>query len=220
MSEGDTENVLYFAFGANMAHRVFVERRGMAPRRAVAGFLEDYALVFDHSGLPIFDEAFANLKPVAGARVWGVLYEITPDNMETLDRLEGGGAYDHQMVTVETSGGSREQAVAYISEGRTEGLRPSRRYRDLLVAGARERDLPPDWVDQLAAIPASATWVPGWLAERIPVIAGRLFRLGVPLVLFVRPYWALRACLWSARPTSNTATAAADTAATTKGQDG
>jgi hypothetical protein len=129
-------------------------------------------------------------------------------------------AYDHLTVRVRDVDGEEWEAIAYISDRRASGLKPSRRYRDLVADGASARGLPTDWCERLARQPASATWVPRRLAASVPRIAEALFRRGFPLGLFIRPYWAARAWFRKARPRSNTPAHSADRAATAKGHAG
>jgi hypothetical protein len=92
-------------------------------------------------------------------RAHGVLYEVTPAQLAALGANEVG--YRLVEVAVRPYGGDAAAppllAAAFLSSPWLRLRRPvapPRRYRDLLVAGARERGLDADYIEWLAAIPA------------------------------------------------------------------
>ncbi|MFO0695196.1 MAG: gamma-glutamylcyclotransferase family protein [Polyangiales bacterium] len=160
--------VAYFAFGANTCRHVLVGRRRIEPLRSEPALLRDHALRFVRRGIPLLEPAFASVEPEPGATVHGVLHRLTPTAMAHLDRIEGRG-YDRIAVQVETRDGSRIVATAYRARDPVPGLRPSRRYVELLIRGARENDLPEPWIEELARletvhVPLVASAVP-WLVH-------------------------------------------------------
>src|SRR5271167_4481722 len=100
--------IWYLGYGSNMNRGIFEDRRGMRPIRARPALLENYLLCFN---LPIGrgERGVANLEPRAGARTWGVLYLITPEQSEHLDRTEGvpRGAYRRIPISVLVDGGQQ-----------------------------------------------------------------------------------------------------------------
>ena len=145
------EALWYFAYGSNMCAGIFVERRRMQPSSAMWGWLEDYRLSFD---LPVGpgERGVANIVCEVGARTCGVLYRITAEEAERLDRTEGvpGGLYRRVPVTISTRGGPID-AFTYQSPYATAGRKPSPRYIGLLLDGAREHGLPEEYVALLCA---------------------------------------------------------------------
>ena len=75
----------YFSYGSNMNRGIFENRRGMRPIQERTALLENYCLCFN---LPIGrgERGVANLEPHLGGRTWGVLYLITTEQSEHLDR--------------------------------------------------------------------------------------------------------------------------------------
>jgi cation transport regulator ChaC len=146
------DDLWYFAYGSNMSRAIFVERRGMRPSATTWGWLEGYGLCFD---LPVGpgERGVANVVPRPGSRTCGVLYRITADEAERLDHTEGvkGGYYGRLAVAVESREGTRLEAFTYHSSYSTPGRKPSARYMGLLLAGAREHELPPPYVEILGA---------------------------------------------------------------------
>jgi hypothetical protein len=72
-----TDEVWYFAFGANMHDSAFLERRKMRPLEWRAGRISGYRLRFNLEGRPKGKAAPANISRDEDAEVWGVLYRIS-----------------------------------------------------------------------------------------------------------------------------------------------
>jgi len=145
--------VWYFAYGSNLDPRTFLGRRRMKPIDTRIGVLRAYALCFD---LPVGpgERGVANLRRASSATTWGVLYRITHDAFEWLDRTEGvpHGAYRRIAVEVECPDGSMLSAHTYLSDRRRPERKPSRRYLGLLLAGARHHALPEAYIAQLRGL--------------------------------------------------------------------
>lgn len=146
----------YFAFGANMATRVLVKRRGIVPTRSEAALLRGYVLRFTQRGLPLVEPAFGDIVEEASGEVHGVLHHLTSAGIARLDRLEA--SYRRIEVEVETARGL-VAATAYKARWpRPEGI-PSRRYLGLLIEGAREHGLPAHSIAALERRPSA--YLPG-----------------------------------------------------------
>lgn len=147
----------YFAYGSNMGRATFIERRRMQPRAARRAYLDDHRLCFD---LPVGpgERGVANLVPEPGARTWGVAYRLSAEACAFLDRTEGVDRGFYRRLTIEIvadddCGPERLAAFAYQGEARDPRRKPSARYLGLLLAGARELALPPEYLVWLAAFP-------------------------------------------------------------------
>jgi hypothetical protein len=144
----------YFAYGSNLDPGTFLGRRKMQPLATAIGRLADYALCFD---LPVGpgERGVANVAQAPGDHVWGALYQLTHADAERLDRTEGvdKGVYRRLEVEVHRPDGARVAAFTYRSEFCRPERKPSRRYMGLLLVGARELALPPEWVERLRAWP-------------------------------------------------------------------
>ena len=144
----------YFAYGSNLERSTFVGRRRMQPLATAIGMLRDFELRFD---LPVGpgERGVANVAPRPGEHVWGALYQLTVSEAERLDRTEGvdKGVYRRLAVEIAKPDGSAVAAFTYCSEISGPERKPSRRYLGLLLAGARELELPAEWVERLRAWP-------------------------------------------------------------------
>jgi hypothetical protein len=105
--------------------------------------------VFDLPGLPFVEPAFASIVPDASAEVPGVLWTLTERDMTRLDGFESG-RYARQPVEV-VAGGVTRTAYAYVNRRPGRERPPSRRYLELLAAGATEHGLPSEHIAWLRA---------------------------------------------------------------------
>jgi hypothetical protein len=167
--------VHYFAFGANMSS-VVLRRRGIAVLSRERARLRGHRLVFDLAGIPWVEPAFASIVPDPECDVYGVLYRLTPDQLERINGYEGPG-YSFIEVEVEGERSGIQRSSTYQTRRPTAGLRPSRRYLRVLSEGARENDLPAFYIRELAAHPC----------VHVPLLSGiagrgiRLFEILVQL---------------------------------------
>jgi hypothetical protein len=171
-------SVWYFAYGANMATDVIEGRRGLQVLESRAGRAIGWRVGFVERGLPLVEPAFAGLvsdEMIATrsdaldrttTEAWGVLHRVSESDLRRLDRFEGPG-YLRRAVAVRDRGGHEVEAQAYTSPRPVAGRAPSRRYRDLLLHGAREHGLPESHLGWLSEHPTR--YVPG-LAETLELV--------------------------------------------------
>jgi len=128
------------------------KRIGRNRVEAKIGWLKGYALTFDK--LADNGSGYANLQPVETETVYGVLYKLTEEELQKLDRCEGVPShYVRRSIEVETEQG-RVQAECYVAseEKIQKGLKPRRDYLDHLIKGAQEHGLPPEYIAKLRSI--------------------------------------------------------------------
>ena len=137
----------YFGYGSNMNRGIFENRRGMRPIQEQTARLENYRLCFN---LPIGrgERGVANLERHLGARTWGVLYLITTDQAEHLDRTEGVSRSRYRRIPVSlfVETGEKIAAFTYQSGKVSWDRKPSPRYMGLLIEGAIQHGLPADYL--------------------------------------------------------------------------
>jgi len=142
----------YFAYGSNMHPSIFNERRGMHPIDARPGRLDGHRLCFN---LPVGpgERGVANLLPEPGAHTWGVLYLLPAAELDHLDRTElvHRGLYQRLPVEV-VARRHRVPAFTYQSLLGSDGRKPSKRYRRLLIEGARHHGLPAEYIAMLEGL--------------------------------------------------------------------
>lgn len=139
----------FFAYGAKM-RAAALEQAGITPLGRERARLRDHRIAFDLPGIPLVEPAFASFAAAPGEEVHGVLWWIASGQMRTLDRHESP-RYRVVEVEIEAERSGIVRAEAYKNETPVFGLRPSRRYLRLIAEGAREAELPPDYVARLVA---------------------------------------------------------------------
>lgn len=146
----------YFAYGSNMHPTTFAGRRGVIASRAHAARAPGWRLTLDKTPLMPIGESFANLIAEDGATTFGVVYEITADDLAHVDLTEGVliDNYRRIEIAVEPLGGDGPaRAFTLVSDKRSPELLPSEYYMALLIEGAGIHGLPPEWIAMLRAIP-------------------------------------------------------------------
>jgi hypothetical protein len=144
--------VRYFAYSSNMLTDRLRERVPSATAIGI-GQLLGHALRWDkrsgHDGSGKCDaEATGRQEDV----VWGVVFELDPEDKPALDKAEGLGAgYAEKTVNVLTETGP-VAAVMYYATDKDASLRPYHWYKALVIAGAREHGLPPSYRSRLELV--------------------------------------------------------------------
>ena len=144
--------MLYFAYGSNMSFRRLNARISKFSRLGVA-------TLFDH------DLRFHKISHNDGSGkcdilqtdeqehyVLGVLYHIDPLEKHILDDYEGVGlGYEEKSIDVEMSG-ERLTAFAYYATQIDPTLKPLHWYKEHVLRGARENDLPAQYIRKIEMI--------------------------------------------------------------------
>jgi gamma-glutamylcyclotransferase len=142
----------YFAYASNMAPNVIMR---LCPRHRYLGVahLADHRLAFTRRSMKT-RTGVADIVQAAGETVWGVLYRIDDNELTAIDRKEGHDwAYTRVTLPVRLEGGLECAAVTYTVRFKEPAeVPPSRRYLDLVIAAARERGLPGEYIKQIEAI--------------------------------------------------------------------
>ncbi len=144
--------IWYFAYGSNMCRAIFLDRRKMRPLQTRWGWLLDYEMCFN---IPVGpgERGVANVEPRHGLRTCGVLYSLTPEDFDRLDRTEGVHVGLYRRMPIEVVVGEECVAASTYQSSLTQaGRKPSPRYMSLLLEGARHHALPPEYIRRLENI--------------------------------------------------------------------
>jgi len=151
MNSSDGSRVVVFAYGSNML-AVRMQERAPLSKAVSVGQLVGFELCWnkrssDGSGKCSVTET-GHPKQV----VSGVAYEMCASDKLSLDRAEGlGQGYGERAVNIHTQAG-RLPALTYYATSFDPGIRPYDWYRDLVIAGAREHELPEEYVRMLERV--------------------------------------------------------------------
>jgi len=132
-------------------------RRGIEYHRALPARARGWRLVLDKPGL-LLKQSVANIIADPDAEVLGVVYEIAAADLAHIDLTEGVliGNYERITIPVESLASAAAPFTAFTltSNRRDESLQPSQRYMRLLIDGALEHGLPPDYIAFLRNVSA------------------------------------------------------------------
>jgi cation transport regulator ChaC len=137
----------YFAYGSNMDHVQMAQRCpgsvALGPAR-----LANHRLVFVWDS-PGWGGGVGHVEPLPGDEVWGVLWEVTTEDEDSLDHYEGvvANVYAKATITVEHDG-EPVQAMLYLAANRRLKA-PSAHYMKALVRGATKHGLPEEYIAHL-----------------------------------------------------------------------
>jgi len=139
----------YFAYGANML-RETIEKRVMNVNKKVikkgTAILDKFEIVFNKpSSRGKF--VFSNIRENQNKFVYGVVYELTEDQLKELDKREKG--YIREKKKVKLTNGDEVEAYVYIAKETKEGLKPLEIYVKDLIKGAKENNLPENYIKEI-----------------------------------------------------------------------
>jgi gamma-glutamylcyclotransferase len=136
--------MFYFAYASNMNKRQMAERCPGCKflKRA---YLENWKYFYDqHPESKV--GAKANIFQSRGDVVWGALFEINGNHLESMDHHEGyPKQYQREIVTIRDDDGQSYEAWVYFRKPQTPG-RPSPEYLEIVRQGALDSGLPEDYL--------------------------------------------------------------------------
>jgi hypothetical protein len=132
---------LHFAYGSNMS-RALMRLRCPTAMALGAAVLPDWRFVVTSDG-------YASIEPCPGARVHGVLWRLGVRDLAAVNAYEsvGTGLYRRRLLAVRR-GGAHAAALVYVGR-RPRAGRPRPGYMDIVVAAARDWDLPARYIRAL-----------------------------------------------------------------------
>jgi len=116
------------------------------------GYVVGHKLTFDKKSKDNSGKCDCEATRVTGDRVYGVIYEIEPEQKRNLDITEGlGHGYKEKLVSVIVD--SRTiSATTYYATNKVAGLQPYDWYKDFVIFGAREHHLPKTYVEFIDSV--------------------------------------------------------------------
>lgn len=137
--------MIYFAYGSNMSSAIMDARCSNATALGAA-HLPDHRLVFNLPSVRWGGSA-ANIERRRGATTWGVLWDLSEEDLARLDEVEG--RYDRYPLTIENHRGLPALTYRVKPDLVASPGWPHPTYLELLLAGAREHDLPESYIEVL-----------------------------------------------------------------------
>lgn len=145
--------MLYFAYGSNMLRsRLENQKKGEKRIGQVidhgVGVLSDYAIKFNKAS--INGSGKANIVKVKSgdSKVLGVIYELTKEQINLLDKIEVG--YKRSVVKIVLENNIIPADTFFAHQEKIQNnLFPTRDYLNFLILGAKEHNFPKDYIEFL-----------------------------------------------------------------------
>jgi len=143
--------MLYFAYGSNML-RSRLENQKKGEKRIGQVVDHGVAILLGHTikfnKISIDGSGKTNIIGDNDSKVFGVIYELTNEQINLLDEIEVG--YTRLPVGV-ILGNNTIQSDTYFAliENVDDNLLPTRDYLNFLVLGAKEHNFPEDYIEFL-----------------------------------------------------------------------
>jgi hypothetical protein len=139
----------YFAYGSNMDPRYMAEHcpdaSAIGPGR-LTGFRLEFSVYSDRWG-----GGAANIEPDPAAHVWGVVWDVTTDDLAALDTFVGHPSYYRREDVYVHCGPDELDCLTYRVAHQRGFVRPTDEYLNRLRAGMRMQGLPPEALDIVEA---------------------------------------------------------------------
>lgn len=152
--------MLTFAYGSNMDPDQMQERCPSMQFVCIA-VLREHHLDFSRKSIKRRC-GVADVVPSLNSHVWGVVYEITKQDLEALDENEGyrpnrppqRNAYNRRTRIVFQDGDETKplNVEIYFAVPQENSPLPNQEYKDLIMCGARYWNLPADYIAELEKI--------------------------------------------------------------------
>jgi len=145
---------LYFAYGSNLCWRQMKERCKDS-KFVCRARLSDFRLAFTRYS-STRRSGVADIRRDPGEHVWGVIYEVSEEDLDALNRFEGyrgpgkDNAYGQLRVRVAKEGVGEEWVLTYqVAKPAKDHIQPSRYYLQLIIEGAKRWHLPLEYRQRL-----------------------------------------------------------------------
>lgn len=152
---GHLDNMYYFAYGSNMLTRRLRERVPSSHPLGI-GSLRGHVLRFHKRSRDGSGKCNVLRTGDASDLVFGVVYEIDDRDRDRLDRVEGSG---YRGTSVEVAVGPKVlDCYTYFARPETidQTLHPAPWYKDLVLEGAREHELPGAYIRAIERVEVAA----------------------------------------------------------------
>jgi gamma-glutamylcyclotransferase (GGCT)/AIG2-like uncharacterized protein YtfP len=146
LEERTRSRELYFAYGSNMSR---TQMKTRVPNAIFIGIgtIDGYTLTFNRKG-SYRPGGVASIVAAKGERVYGVVWEISSDELRRLDIEEDPAAYARHPMAVALETDIAYMCHVYVAYPQGD-VAPDPHYLELIISAAREVGLPADYVEKL-----------------------------------------------------------------------
>ena len=147
-------SITYFAYGSNMSSPRLLQRLPQARYTGLAR-LSQHRLSFRKNDAGLSAKCDIQLTGRVADQVIGVIYDISFEDKQLLDQVEGlGTGYDEKTVELTTESGRTLFAVTYCAIDIDENLIPFHWYKQHVLRGAIEHNFPSEYIKLIETIPS------------------------------------------------------------------
>ena len=145
-------SLLYFSYGSNMSTPRLVDRVPSAKAVSVA-HLEGHRLKFHKRSTDGSGKCDIELTNDPNDVVYGVVFQILASEKLALDKKEGiGKGYNEKSVSVIGNNDELLNTVTYYATDIDSSLKPYHWYKEHVVRGAKEHNLPAEYIETVEAV--------------------------------------------------------------------
>jgi gamma-glutamylcyclotransferase (GGCT)/AIG2-like uncharacterized protein YtfP len=144
--------MLYFSYGSFLDSATLKKH---CPKTVYGGkaLLPNWEVQFNFLSRT-YNGGVTGIEPAPAKLVRGVLYEMNDDELLHLDSIEGvpDGIYYRQTIYVVDDLGKAVKAATYRTTNPKGPFKPTKKYVGLMISGAKEHGLEPDYIKSLEMI--------------------------------------------------------------------
>jgi gamma-glutamylcyclotransferase (GGCT)/AIG2-like uncharacterized protein YtfP len=147
--------MLYFSYGSFLDPET-LRKHCPSARFATRAVLPNFEVQFNFMS-KTYGGGVTGVEPAPGKAARGIVYDVSTEEMEYLDTIEGvpEGIYYRQKVLVLDERGKLLEADTYRTTDPKGPYTPTRRYLGLMINGAKEHGLDPDYIKDLEELYAT-----------------------------------------------------------------
>lgn len=165
--------MLYFSYGSNMSIKRLIDRVPSAKFVTVA-VLHGHDLRFHKISKDGSGKCDAHETNNPEHSVIGVVFEIEESEKQSLDRKEGlGYGYQQKQVTLTSVSGESISAITYYATKIGSDLKPYNWYKHHVITGAKENELPVEYIDKINSIESITDPKPERHASEMAIYASK-----------------------------------------------
>jgi gamma-glutamylcyclotransferase (GGCT)/AIG2-like uncharacterized protein YtfP len=146
---------LYFAYGSNLSTSQMT-RRCPTCKTLKIGCLEGYRLAFNYysSG---WNGGVADIVVDAESEVWGLIYELSKEDLQCLDNCEGyPDVYTRFQTSIKTRSGTISNVWVYTVVQKKNFVPPTKAYIEIIKSAALRFQFPETYLSYLETVETSA----------------------------------------------------------------
>jgi gamma-glutamylcyclotransferase (GGCT)/AIG2-like uncharacterized protein YtfP len=144
--------MLYFSYGSFLDSETLKRHCPKAVYKGKA-ILPNWEVQFNFMSRT-YKGGVTGIEPAVAKLVRGVLYDVDNDELLHLDSIEGvpDGIYYRQTIYVVDDTGKAVKAATYRTTNPKGPFKPTKKYVNLMICGAKEHGLDPDYIKELETI--------------------------------------------------------------------